>query len=193
MYLGHKVRLDGDYQETEIERRRGLAWAAFGKLSYILKSPKYSNPQKKKLFDACVLPVLTYGMETSVLTKRVTHKLAVTQRAMERRMLGISLRDRRTNVWIRERTKVVDVVERVATLKWRWAGHVARYPGTRWTKKIIEWQPRQGRRGVGRPRARWMDDIRRLAGSTWSRDAQDREEWKTREEAYVQQWTLTGR
>ena len=188
IYLGHNVMLGRDNQEAEIGRRRGLAWAAFGKLSYILKSPKYSHYLKKKLFDACILPVLTYGIETSVLTKRIMQKLLVTQRAMERRMLGISLRDRRSNVWIREKTKVTDVAERAASLKWSWAGHVARYQDSRWTKKVIEWRPRSGRRSVGRPQMRWSDDIRGCAGGGWMQCAQDRELWRIKGEAYVQQW-----
>ena len=192
VYLGHTVMLGRENQVIEIERRRGLAWAAFGKLSYILKSPKYALYLKKRLFDACILPVLTYGMETAVLTKQTMHKLSVTQRAMERKMLGISLRDRMTNAWIREKTKVTDVAKKVASLKWNWAGHIARCQDSRWTKKILEWRPWTGRRGVGRPPMRWSDDVGRYAGRDWMRTAQDRELWKTKGEAYVQQWIQNG-
>jgi len=45
---------------------------------------------------------------------------------MERSIRGVSLRDRISNEIIRQRTKVVDVVERIATMKWVWAGHLAR-------------------------------------------------------------------
>jgi hypothetical protein len=44
--------------------------------------------------------------------------MAVTQRPMDRKILDISFRDRRTNTWKREKARVVDVVERVASLKW---------------------------------------------------------------------------
>ena len=43
----------------------------------------------------------------------------VIQRAMERAMLGVSLRD-----MIRKRTGVTNIAQRVGTLKWRWAGHI---------------------------------------------------------------------
>jgi len=38
---------------------------------------------------------------------------------------------------------VVDAVEKIATLKWNWAGHIARRTDDRWTKKILEWRPRR--------------------------------------------------
>lgn len=48
---------------------------------------------KRKVYEACVLPVATYGIETLTLTQLSAEKLRVTQRAMERAMLGMSLRD----------------------------------------------------------------------------------------------------
>lgn len=45
---------------------------------------------------------------------------------MERSMQGLTLRDRIPSEEIRRRTKVMDVVERVTSLKWNWADYVAR-------------------------------------------------------------------
>ncbi|CAH2235721.1 jg1537 [Pararge aegeria aegeria] len=53
-------------------------------------------------------------------------RLRVTQRAMERAMLGVSLRDQIRNEEIRRKTRVTDIAQRVAKLKWQWAGHIAR-------------------------------------------------------------------
>ncbi|CAH2207771.1 jg3037 [Pararge aegeria aegeria] len=78
-------------------------------------------------------------------------RLRVTQRAMERAMLGVSLRNRIRNVEIRRRTKVTDITQRVAKLKWQWAGHIVRRKDGRWGPKVLEWQPRTGKRSVGRP------------------------------------------
>jgi len=80
----------------------------------------------RRVFDQCVLPVMTYGAETLTLTKKTINRIRVTQRVMERSMLGISLRDRIHNNEITRRTGVVDAVERIATLKWNCAGHIAR-------------------------------------------------------------------
>ncbi|KAI8439764.1 hypothetical protein MSG28_013451 [Choristoneura fumiferana] len=65
-------------------------------------------------------------------------KLKVTQRAMERAMLGVSLRDRIRNDDIRSRTKVTDIARRIAKLKWQWAGHIARRTDGRWGQKVLE-------------------------------------------------------
>ena len=140
------------------------------------------------VFDQCVLPVMTYGAETLTLTTASANKLMVTQRKMERSMLGVSLRDHIRNEDLRRRTGVTDVVNQIRKLKWNWAGHVARMSDGRWTKRLLEWRPRLDKRSKGRPPTRWTDDLRRFAGN-WIQRAQDRKEWAEMGEAYVQQWT----
>ena len=187
------MKLGLDNQTAEVKRRIGLGWAAFGKLRLIFKS-KMNNSLKRKVFDSCVLPVLTYGAETLTLTKASENKLRVTQRAMERSMLGISLRDKMTNQWIRQQTKVVDVMERIASLKWNWAGHIARMTDERWTKTIVNWRP-YSKRPTGRPSYRWRDNITKITkttGKNWQQVATDRTNWKELGEAYIQQWITTG-
>lgn len=187
-YLGHEIKLGRDNQTAELNRRIGLTWAAYGKLKEVFKSD-IPMCLKRKVFDQCVLPVLTYGAETLTLTRKVINKIQVAQRAMERSMLNLSLRDRVPNHIIRERTGVTDAVERITTLKWNWAGHVARVKDGRWTKRILEWRPRQeAYRNRGRPPTRWSDDIKRIQHN-WMQSAQDRKQWNDLREAYVQQWT----
>ena len=69
---------------------------------------------------------MTYGAETWSFTMGLISKLSIVQRAMERAMLGVSLRDRLRNEEIRRRTKVTDIAQRISKLKWQWAGHIAR-------------------------------------------------------------------
>ncbi|KAI8426769.1 hypothetical protein MSG28_014457 [Choristoneura fumiferana] len=68
---------------------------------------------KTRVFDQCVLPVTTYGAETWSLAVGLLERLRVTQRAMERAMLGVSLRDRIRNTEIRPRTKVTDIAGKI--------------------------------------------------------------------------------
>lgn len=187
-YLGHEIRLGRDNQTCEIQRRIGLGWAAFGRLRETFKNKEIPICLKRRVFEQCVAPVITYGAETLTLTRKVTHKLRVAQRAMERAMLGVTRRDRIPNNTIRLRTGLKDIVKHITELKWRWAGHVARFKDNRWTKRIIEWRPRQDKRSRGRPPSRWTDDLKRIAPN-WIAIAQERKTWKTLEEAYVQQWT----
>jgi hypothetical protein len=60
------------------------------------------------------------------VTKRMQDRLKTTQRSMERAMIGITRRDRKTNEWVRQQTGVQDIIVRIKQLKWQWAGHVAR-------------------------------------------------------------------
>ncbi|RVE54773.1 hypothetical protein evm_000540 [Chilo suppressalis] len=94
----------------------------------------------------------------------LVRRLKVTQRAMERAMLRVSLRDRIRNEEIRKRTKVTDIAHRIANLKWQWAGHIARRTDGRWGGKVLEWRPRTGKRSVGRPPTRWTDDLAHIKG-----------------------------
>ncbi|CAH2240676.1 jg5544 [Pararge aegeria aegeria] len=102
---------------------------------------------------------------------------------MVRAMLGVSLRDKIRNNGI---------AQRVAKLKWQWAGHIVRRRGGRWGPKVLEWQPRTGKCSIGRPPTRWTDDIRRVAGSRWIQAAQNRGIWNSLQKTYVQQWTSIG-
>ncbi|CAG9109469.1 unnamed protein product [Plutella xylostella] len=59
-------------------------------------------------------------------------------------------------------------------------------------KKLLNIPEDGGKRSVGRPPARWTDDLRRVAGSGWMRKAEDRVLWRSLGEAYVQQWMIIG-
>ncbi len=191
VYLGQVIQLGRSNFEKEVNRRIQLGWAAFGKLRNIFSS---NLPQclKTKVYNQCVLPAMTYGTETWSLTVGLIKKLKVAQRAMERAMLGVSLRDRIKNEDVRKRTKVSDIAQRISKLKWQWAGHIARRTDGRWGRKVLEWRPRTGKRSVGRPPARWTDDLIKVAGSRWMQVASNRPIWKSMGEAYVQQWTSCG-
>ncbi|CAH2231959.1 jg4020 [Pararge aegeria aegeria] len=148
--------------------------------------------RRKRIASLMKRTWITSGSETWSLTMGLIRRLRVTQRAMERAMLGVSLRDLIRNEEIRRRTRVTDIAQRVAKLKWQWAGHIARRTDGRWGLKVLEWRPRTGKRSVGRPQTRWTDYIRRVAGSRWRQAAQDRALWNSLQKTYVQQWTSIG-
>ncbi|KAJ0169495.1 hypothetical protein K1T71_015082 [Dendrolimus kikuchii] len=181
VYLGQKIQVGKHGLEREANRRIQLGWAAFGNLRHVFSS---TIPQclKTKVFEQC----------TWTLTAGLVHKFKVAQRAMERAMLGVSLMDKIRNEDIRKRTKVTDIARKISKLKWQWAGHVCRRTDGRWSKRVLEWRPRLGKRSVGRPPARWSDDLRKIAGRGWMRKTGDRDMWRVLGEAYVQQWTESG-
>jgi hypothetical protein len=191
-YLGHKIKIGKENQTAEISRRTSLSWAAFGKLGHIMKNTDIPISLKRKVYDTCVLPVTTYGLETMTLTKKSMLRLRTIQRAMERTMIGVSLRDKINHEQIRQRTKVTDINEKILKMKWRWAGHVARQDPNRWDTKIIGWRSRTTKRNRGRPQKRWTDDLKAIAGKNWTQIAQDRDTWRKLEEAFIQQWIDQG-
>ena len=96
---------------------------------------------------------------TWALTSQAKNKLAVAQTNMEISMLNIIYQDRKTNIWVREKTKVTDVIEQVRGRKWTWAGHVSRTRDNRWTSRITTWKLYEGKRSRGRPARRWKDEL----------------------------------
>jgi hypothetical protein len=72
------------------------------------------------------------------------------------------------------------------TMLWLMMYGDVRYRG----KRVLEWTSRLGKRSVGRPQARWRDDLRRTAGRSWMRVAKDQSKWREVGETYVQQWTV---
>ena len=186
-YLGQTTHLK-DTTKEEIYARIRAAWSCFGKNKEILQDKQLPILLKKQVMDQCILPTMTYGCQTWSLNKQMTNKLRTAQRAMERKMLDLKLKNKIPCAEIRKRTKIIDIIEYTLKQKWKWAGHIARLKDNRWTRRCTEWQPRRGKRSRGRPSRRWQDDITEKEGTTWIRKATDRRRWKTLMEGYILQW-----
>jgi hypothetical protein len=71
----------------------------------------------------------------------------------------------------------------IKSRRMRWAGHAARMGERRNAYRILVGNP-EGRRPLGRPRRRWMDnikmDLREVGwdGRDWIDVAEDRDRWK---------------
>ena len=165
--------------ETDATRRIPAGWASFNRFKDFFVRRKIDMKWKRRLFNACVVPALTYGAETWAFTKGTMERLTKAQRRMERRMVGVTLRDRKTNEWLRGVTKVKNVKEEALKKKWKWAQKVMRKPTYSWARRTTEWRPRGPRRPRGRPATRWRDIFEKEAGKKWWRTArEDAETWK---------------
>ena len=51
-------------------------------------------------------------------------------------MLGLTRRDKQRSEWIRERTEVDDMIDKIDVMIWSWAGHLGRIENDRWAKKV---------------------------------------------------------
>jgi hypothetical protein len=80
-----------------------------------------------------------------------------------RRSLGKTRRDRCRNATVREQLKEESLIDGIERRKLRWCGHLVRMAEDRKQRQILEAR-REGKRGRGRPRKVWMDDIKEAAG-----------------------------
>ena len=107
------------------------------------------------------------------LTKQ--HTLAATHTKTERSMLNITFNDRRTNIWVRERTKIIDIISNVRGMKWFWEGHINHLKDDRWASRVNTWRQYEKKKRRGRPAKRWRDDLDKYWSDTiWQRTAQNR-------------------
>jgi hypothetical protein len=75
--------------------------------------------------------------------------------------------------------KSPDIVTDIKVRRLEWLGYVVRMEDTRLLKMVLN-AKLEGRRTVGRPRLRWLDDeadIKALGVKRWRIKAQDRKEW----------------
>ena len=77
LYLSQTITITPD-KEIEIQRQIALEWQAFGRANSVLTS-KLPISLKRKVYNQCILPVMTRGSETWNLTKKQTMKLKNTK------------------------------------------------------------------------------------------------------------------
>jgi len=95
---------------------------------------------------------MNYVAETWTLTTEMEKKLSAAQHNMELNLLNITYKDRRTNNWVTEQTKVMDIMEIIINRKWTWAGHISRRTDNRYSAALTVWTPMGGKRNRGRQR-----------------------------------------
>ena len=78
-------------------------------------------------------------------------------------------------------------------VRMRWAGHVARMGEERRVYRVLVGKP-EGKRPMGRPRSRWVDNFRTdlqevgCGYMDWIGRAQDRNRWRTLVSAVINLW-----
>jgi hypothetical protein len=112
-----------------------------------------------------VLPVVLYGCETWSLTLREEHRLGVFENRVQRRIFGPK-RDEVTGGWrklhneeLRDLYSSPTIIRILKARRMRWAEHVARMGEKRNAYRLLLGKP-EGRRPIGRPRRRWLDNVR---------------------------------
>jgi hypothetical protein len=121
-YLGGLVpSVQGD-----LERRRGLAWAAFRSIRLVLQCDALPDRLRARLFQAVVETVLLYNAETWTLTESLEKRLDAAHSSLLRASFGIHFPARVTNqdLYLRAGLQFPSTILQRRRLKL--AGHVIR-------------------------------------------------------------------
>ena len=149
-----------------------------------------SKNLKINLFRTIILPVVLYGYETWSSTLREERKLRVFENMVLRRIFG-PRRDEEMGEWRRLHNEELNdlycspnIVRVIKSRRMRWAGHVARMGEGRGVYRVLVGKT-EGKRSLGKPRRRWVDNIRMdlqevgCGYMDWIGLAQDRDRWRT--------------
>jgi hypothetical protein len=182
-YLGSIVTCDGQ-MDKEIISRIGKASAAFGSMTSVWRNNKLNLCTKLRLYNAIIIPTVSYASETWALKINQQAKLDAFDSGCLRRILGINWRDHITNLEVRSRTGQELLSVKIRRRRLRWLGHLLHMPEHRLPKQVLDWTPPGGARKRGRPRMDWRGTVDRDIkdmNSNWSEVeamAQDRVKWQ---------------
>ena len=177
-YLGALIDDTGDGSK-EMKARLGMARTTMSSLDCLWRDRSVSNMLKRRVMEAMVWSVALYGSEAWTLKAADRRRLTAFEMMTYRRMLRVDWREHRTNVSIlTELQPKQRLLETVQRRKLRYFGHLMRADNI----STLLLQGRiEGTRARGRPRRRWVDDIRDWTGLSLvdcARRAQDREGWR---------------
>jgi hypothetical protein len=116
-----------------------------------------------------------YGAKSWTCTKKEEGNIQAMEMKFMRGILGKTRRDKIRNNDIREQLKVDDIKQVMERKRLKLYGHVIRIADERIPKNMLEMKLR-GRRPRGRPRTRWMDQVKRemeKRGKKWTQVKQD--------------------
>ena len=176
-FLGALITSNGGCS-TELRRRIALAKSAMVGLKKIWADRGITKATKKRLVSALVFPIATYGCESWTLTKSDQGRINSFEMWCWRRMLGISWTMKSVLEEVQPANRLLSFVR---SQMMSYFGHVARRDGESLEKVIMQGRV-EGKRTPGRPRTRWMDQIKSMAGCPLPELyilARNRHEWRS--------------
>uniref|UniRef100_A0A803TAN8 Reverse transcriptase domain-containing protein n=1 Tax=Anolis carolinensis TaxID=28377 RepID=A0A803TAN8_ANOCA len=179
IFLGAKITADADCSQ-EIRRRLLLGRRAMAKLDKILKSRDITLATKVRIVKAMVFPIVTYGCESWTIRKAERKKIDAFELWCWRKILRVPWTARRSNQSILQEIMPDCSLEgKILEAKLKYFGHIMRRQES--LQKIMMLGKLEEKRKSGRPRARWMDGILEVTGSTLKElgaVTADRELWR---------------
>ena len=116
----------GDYEE--MKKRKQLATVSFNNLWRIWssKNNKISLEKRLRLYNAYIIPVLTYNACTWALTETQLEELEAFRRKQLRSIIGIEYPRHISNSKLYEKCKAIELRNIIRGARWRMSGHVLR-------------------------------------------------------------------
>ena len=169
-------------KETAVYERINQYNKNFDLLYPLLKDRYVPTAVKVTIYKTILRPIVTYGSESWTLTTATKSKIQAAETRVLRLIKGVTRRDRLRNEDIRKELDVKSILQHVEETQLRWFGHVKRISDDRTAHQWLEWKP-STTRPPGRPRKRWMDNIKAametrndVAGGGEFRDVSGQEE-----------------
>jgi hypothetical protein len=124
-----------------------------------------SKNLKIKIYSTIILPVVLNGCDTWSLKSREERRLRVLEKRVLRRIFGPRW-DGITREWRKLHNEELNdlysspnIFRVIKSRRMRWAGHVARMGERRGVYRLLVGKP-EGKRPLGRPRRKWVDNIK---------------------------------
>jgi len=166
-YLGTTLTNQNSIAE-EINSRLSSGNGCYHSVQNLLSSRLLSKNLKIKIYRTIILPVVLYGCETWSFTLREERNLRLFENMVLRRIFK-PRRDEVTGEWRRLHKEELNDLYSSPNIVWviksrgmRWAGHVARMGEERGVYRVLVGKL-EGRRPLGRPRRRWVDNSRKIS------------------------------
>ena len=174
IYLGSWI----ESTDREIRVRKGKAWGALHILKDIWKS-KLSKSLNIKLFIAACESVLIYGSETWTLTNAQEKGLDGTYTKMLRMVLGISWKDKVSNITLYG--SLLRLSHKLRNRRLKMAGHCISHPELL-VSDLVYREPMHGRAQQSRPRQSYLSMLLKEVGTNSKEELRtlmrDREIWR---------------
>ncbi|XP_060794630.1 uncharacterized protein LOC132897202 isoform X2 [Neoarius graeffei] len=183
-YLGSTISSNNKINK-EILNRMGNTSTAFSKLQNHLWNNKHvSTKAKCKVYRAIVLSTLLYGAETWTIYCHQVKKLHAFMMQHLRAIMGVTWKDKITNVDILNRADLPSMVDILIEKGLRWLGHVHRMGNERLPRQLLYSQLCEGMRNHGQPKLRFKDAMKsnmkwqNIDSRSWQQVAENKPVWR---------------